>query len=608
MAMQVPTFTDAMQQPRPDGLPSARVSTGAPADAFGGPSLEKVGQASMGMAKDMVDAIKEQKDQANQIAHIQADTAQSKLQTDIQTKISQMKGQDAFQAPEMAQQMWQDGTGKIADGLQGSLQRLSFARTSAQRWEDLNKSVQTHVASESQNFADQTTQSGIDQARNSAIVNAGDDQQISQNVEIQKQLVDGWAKRKGIPLDSDIYKDKLTAETSATHLGIIHARLQSGMDKPAQDYFDANKKTMSAADLMNAETALDASKVVGESSELFDDVMSGRAGKGMKYTDGTVNGEAVRKYVMDQTDGDMSDQRKLKVLSQVKAQIAEYNRDRYHQLSANERDFANEVITNRQAGMGLQDAMNIATKWAHDPYDMAQKQSFIEKTFEPPAATKAIAHEQLKEGIQAGTVELSDLDRAMKKGDINAEDWATLRQQKMKTAADGTDPQMKYVDGLIKSEAQKSFGNDKEAMAQFQYVLGKKTQGKSADERLSVAQEELKNVPDPNSWYYGSISKSKADAEALKAQETVQGAMYKDVGYHQAQAIASGITGSGFKRVENPEANVQAFANTLGVKYEDMKIGTPVNNAVQSLQSKGKVVTPQAVQKVLSKYPDGNWR
>lgn len=608
MGMQVPTFTDGMNQVKPDSLPSVRVSTSAPADAFGGPSAAAVGQAAMGMTKDMVDAFKEQKDRADQIAHIQADTQASQAQTDIQVAISKMKGQDAFGAPDYAKEQWQKSMDKIQDGLIGQNQKLAFARSSAQRWEDLNKSVQLHVASESQNFDDQTTQSGIDQARNAAVINAGDDQQIGQNVGIQKQLIDGWAKRKGIPLDSDIYKDKLTAETSATHLGIIHARLQSGLDDAAQKYFDANKSTMSAADIQNAENALDASKVVGESNELFNDIMSGEAGKGIKFSDGTINGEGVRKYVMDQTDGDMSDQRKLKVLSQVKAQVMEYNRDRYHQLSSNERDFANEVIKARQNNENLQDAMKIATKWGHDAYDIAQKQSFIQQTFAPPASTKAIAHEQLREGIQSGSVELSDIDRAFNHGDINAEDWAGLRQQKMKAAADGLDPQMKYTDGVIKSLAQKSFGNDKEAMAQFQYVLNKKADGKSADEKLSIAQEELKKVPDPSAWFWGSMSKSKEDFDALKNQSTAQGAMYQDIGFKQAQAIASGMSGGGFQRSPNPAANVQAFANSLGVKYDDLKIGQPANNAIRSLQAKGKLVTPKAVQQVLQKYPDGNWQ
>lgn len=607
MAIQVPTYTDAMHQPTSDGLPSARVSTSAPADAFGG-SASHIADAAEGATKDAVDFFKQQKDQADQIAHIQADTQTSILQTNIQTNVSKMKGQDAFSAPDYMQEQWQDGVQKIQDGLVGQNQKLAFARTSAQRYQDLNKSVQTHVASEAQNFDDQTTQSGIDQARTAAIVNAGDDQQVQQNLDIQKQLVDGWAERKGIPVDSDIYKDKLTAEQSATHLNVIHARLQSGLDQGAQNYFDAHKDGMSGTDLQNAENALDASKVVGESNDLFNDIVSKDNGQQFKYSDGSINGEAVRKYVMDETDGDMSDQRALKVLGQVKAQVAEYNRDRYHQISANERDFANEVITNRQQGDDLQDSLKLATKWGHDAYDIAQKQAFIQKTYEPPAATKAIAHEQLREGIQNGSVELADIDRAMNKSDINAEDWASLRQMKLKTATDGTDPQMKYTDNLIKDLAQKQFGNDRDQTAQFQYVLSKKAEGKSPDEKLAIAQQELQNVPNPDSYFWGKMAKSKEDYQALQSQATAQGAMYQDIGFKQVQAVASGMSGGGFNKVTNPEANVQAFANTLGVKYDDLKVGTPYNNAIRSLQSKGKIVSPDAVRKVIDKYPNGNWQ
>lgn len=609
--LRVPTFTDVPGSGGPvrqEGIPGVRVSTSAPAETFGGgQSGKEVGQAALGMTKDMVDAFKEEKDRADQIAHIQMDTQASELQTNIQTSVSKLKGADAFAAPDIAQQMWQKGIDDISSKAVGQNQKLAIAKSSSMRWQDLNKSVQTHVSSESQAFDDDTTQSGINQARNAAVLNAGDDGQVEQNLLIQKQLVDGWANRKGVPKDSDIYKDKLTAETSATHLGVVHARLQSGLDEGAQKYFEDHKESMSAQDVLNAENAIDGSKVVGESNEIFSDIMSGSAGKGFKYSDGTINGEAVRKYVMD-SEGDMSDQRKLKVLGQVKAQMAEYNRDRYHQISSNERDFANEVVSARKNGDTIQEAMKSATKWGHDAYDIAQKQAFIQKTYEPPASTKAVAHEQLREGIQSGSVELADLDRALNKGDINAEDWANLRQLKMKTAMDGTDPTSKYTNGLINSLVQKQFGNDKEQVAQFKYVLGKKTAGKTPEETLAIAKQELEQVPDPDSWFWGKMAKSKGDYQAEQLKATAQGAMYEDIGYKQAQSISSGMTGGGFNRSPNPEANVQAFANTLGVKYEDMKIGTPVNNAIQALHSKGKLVTPEAVQKVLGKYPDGNWR
>lgn len=614
MGLTVPTFDDPMSQVKPEGLPSARVAVGSPADAFNdGQSAEKLQNASMGAAKAVTDFATQQRDVADQVAHIQADTQLSQAQTQIQIDVSKMKGQDAFKAPEYMEQKWRDAQSQIADNLQGQNQRMAFARTSAQRYEDLNKSTQLHVATEGQNFADQTIQSGLDQSRDAMVVNAGDDERLEQEGDTQRQLMERWAKLKGVPTTPgaegyDVYKQKLTAEQSAGALGVIQARLQSGLDEGAQKYFDDHKEIMSAADTIHAGNVLDASKVVGEGNDIFDDVMNGDDAKKYKYSDGTLNLEAIREKVMDDTSGKMSDQRALKVLAQVKAQGAEYNRDRYHQISANERDFANEVIKGRQSGMTLQDALKAAPKWGHDAYDIAQKQAFIQATYAPPVATKAIAHEQLKEGIENGSVELSDVDRALKNGDINAEDWGGLRQLSLKTKADGTDPQAKYTDGLIKDLAQKSFGNDKDAMAQFQYVLGKKTAGQSPEQKLTTAQEELKKVPNPDAWFWGSTQKYKLDAKQLEGQETAQGAMYQDIGYKQAQAISSGLNGGGFQRSQNPAANVQAFANTLGVKYEDMKIGTPVNTAIQSLQAKGKLVTPTAVQKLLQKYPDGNWK
>lgn len=616
MAFSVPTFDEPMQQVQPAQLPGPRVSTTAPADAFGdGPSQAKLNDAAMGLAKTGVDIALEQKDRANQLAHIQADTALSQAQTQIQVDVSKMKGANAVGAGDYANSKMQEAIDNIQGGLTGRIQQQAFSVTAGQRMADLNKSTQLHMASEFQNFQDQTYQSGMDQAHTSAVVNAGDDFQVQQQLGIQHQLVDGWAKVKGIPQknpdgsDNPIYMDKLQTATSSTKLGVIHARLEAGQDEGAQKFFDDNKKSMTGADLTNALNALDASKVISESSDLFQDVL---ADKQFKYSDGSLNGEAIRKYVMDNTDG-MSDQRKLKVLSQVKAQGAEYNRDRYHQMAANERSFGDQVIQARQNGASLQDALKLAPKWGYDAYDIAQKQAFIQKTYEPPTETKVIAHEQLREGINNGAVELSDIDRARDQGSINNDDWASLRQQKLKVAADGTDPNIKRVDGLIKDAAVKSFGSDKDALAQFQYVVGQKAQGKSADEKWAIAQDELKKVPDPTNGFWGNLfnhktTQYKADAAALEGQSTATGVMYQDIGFKQAQAMSAGITGAQFARDKNPAANVQAFANTLGMKYEDLKVGQPANNAIQSLISKGKLVTPQSVQKVLQRYPDGNWR
>lgn len=612
--MQVPTFTDAMSQVKPDGGSSSeRFNPNADPEAFGnGQSTQRLQSATMGALSSVADYQKEQKERADQVAHIAADTKASETQTTITTAIQKMKGQDALGAQDYAQARWDTDMAKIQDGLVGQNQKLAFARTAAQRWQELNKSVQTHTSNEMENFGDQTFQGAMNQSRNATVVNAGDDEIIGQELEHQKALMDGWAKRKGIPQDSDIYKNKLTAETSATHLGVVNARIEAGLDDGAQKYYDTHKSEMSAEDILHAESRLDASKVVGESSEIFDKIVS--KGSGFKFSDGSINGEKVRQAVMQETkEAGMSDQRSLKVLGQVKAQVAEYNRDRFHQVAANERSFANEVIANRKNGMTLQDAMKSATKWGTDAYDIAQKAQFVEKTYSPPVEDQAVAHEQLREGIQNGVTELADIDRAHEKGQISVSSWSDLRQQKLKTAADGTDPMMKQTDNLIKVMAQKQIGSDKEDLANFQYALNQKAAGKTPDEKLAIAKQELEKVPDPDSWFWsklglGKTSRYKVDAAGGEAREVAQGAMYQDVGYKQVQAISSGMTGAEFTRDSNPEEHLQAFANDLGLKsIDEMKIGTPYNNAIQSLQRNGKQVTPNAVRTVLKRYPDGNW-
>lgn len=602
----VPTYTDPMDQVKQEALPNVRSQIDAPAEAFGGgQSAKDLESSELGVAKDVTDVAQEFRNRADQTAHLAADTAASQLQTQIQVNVANMKGQDAFAAPDYAEKAWNDGVQKIRSGLNGPNQQLAFDKTSGSRFQDLNKSVQMHVNDQGNAYADQTDQAAIEQARTQAVVNAGDDSVIGKNIELQKASVDNWASRHGIPQDSPAYANKLMSEMSATHRDVVQAKLEAGLDDDAKEYLSNNKDSMTSADFLHAQGALENSEVIGTSQDMFQDVLSK---PGMKYGDGTLNGEAIRKYVMENTP-DMSSEKQLKVLSQVKAQGAEYNKDRYHTIQNNELDFTNNVVSDRKNGVPIDQAMLRVGSAATGAYDAALKTAFIQKTYAPPEATTVMIHEQLKEGIKNGTVGLDNIDAAMKTGDIGPTEWAELRQLQLKTAADGIDPISKDANKNIQDMAKDKFGSSKEKIDQFNYVLDKKTAGQSPAQKLITAQEELKNVPDPAPWAFFDVPKYKVDYQGIQNQTKAVGAIYNDLGYKQAQAISSGMTkGNPYQRNTDPSENIHSFADSLGVKYEDLKVGTPTNNAVQSLMSKNKQVTPNSVQMVLKKYPDGNWK
>ena len=611
----VPTPASDNQPIQQAAMPNVQFNVNAPAEAFGaGQSTQNAQAASLGLMKTAIDVGQQARQRADEVAGIQADTAASKLQTDIQVKISKMKGQDAFAAPEYADKTWNDGVDEIKQGLNGNNQQMMFDKISSSRYMELNKSVQMHVAQQGEAFDDQTTQSGIDQARTAAVVNSGDNQRVQSELQNTQELVSGWAVRKGIPEDSPIFKNKLTQEISATHRDVIQAKLESGLDDDASDYFKEHKTEMTAADVLHADGAIENSEVSSKATDVFNDI---RADKSMIFADGTMNLEKVRQKIMNEQPGDdedatdLSDKRKLKVLTLVKAMGKEFNVDRYHAMAEHERSFVNEVSQDRKANVPLTEALLSVGKYAIDSHDADLKTAFIQSTYAPPKDSDVQAHEALHEGIQNGTASLDDVDRAFYKNhEINATDWQNLRQLKMKTETDGTDPIAKINNKRIEDLAVSTFGKDKSKIDDFMYVLHTQGAGKNPQELWAMAQDEVKKVPPTGgSWYNSDVPKSVNDATQLKAKDTVVGAMENDIGYGPVQAISSGANPQNrFKKTADPTSDVQAFAGALGMKYSDLKAGQPANSAIQSLMNKGKQVTPDAVRKVLDKYPDGNWK
>lgn len=596
--VSIPQFSDPQNQAQPQALANVSVPTSAPAEAFGaGQSNQTLDTAMEGVAKSFSDVAREQRDKADQVAHVQADTQASQLQTQIQVKVSQMKGQDAFAAPDYAEQTWNDGIAKIRSNLNGPNQQLSFDKTSSSRYQDLNRSVQMHVSDQAAAFDDQTTQSGIDQARTAAVVNAGDNKAVDQNLDVTKQLVDGWAQRKGVPTDSDIYKNKLTSEVSATHRDVIQAKLEAGLDDDAKQYFADHKDQMAAGDVLHASSALENSEVISQGNDLWSDL---QGQKGMKFTDGSLDVEKMRDYVMDNTD--MSDQRKEKVWSFIKARGREYNVDRNRTMAETERTFTNGVITARQNGEPMDQAMLLVGKYGTDQYDQQMKTQAVQAMYAPPSKSDPQTQMSLWEGVRGGTVNKDQIDSAFNNNKINVADWKSLREDYYKQQTDGEDPQTKSMNDRVKLLAAQNFG-DQDDRAAFLYEVHSASQGKSPDEAWKIANDKLKG--DPSTGIFGMFQSKqyKSDLQRDDSNNLAWGATYDAIGKKQALAIGQAVLSTG--KPSWGLGDVNNYANEFG-GADQLKVGTPVNNAITSLSAAGKRATPANVKFLLQNYPDGN--
>lgn len=595
---QVPVYGEP--QVAASGIPNVHIGADAPLESFGGGQpLAQEGQAAKGLAGTAFDLAQQEKQKADQLAFMSADGKASALQTQVQVNASKMLGQNAMGAPDYAQQQWQDGVKKIQEGLANDAQRNAFARSASQRWNELNGAVQTHVSGEMQKFDDNETSSYLVNSKNSAVLNAYDDQKVQTELDRQKAALLDWGHRKGIQPNSDAFQAKLQDQQSSTISAVIQGRLdkdQPGNIQAAKDYFDAHRDSLNAADLLSSQRQIETAETASISLGAWNGM------KDWKLSNGDPDTQRMAEAINARSD--LSDERKQQVIQFVDGQAREAAREAYQQKSSNDLDFKNAVLQQKQQGVTMQDALKIAPQYADNLLDQQNNEKWVMEQYQAPNKSDPLTHLNLWEGIQKYTVSQQDIDRAHMNGQLSGSDWMELRQQLFKAKTEGTDPNDKLADERVKGMAQESIGNDKDKMSQFMYVYHTQTQDMPAAEKVKAAQDLLGANP-KSSWFNSEPATNyQVQSQKLDAQNIAWGKAYQDVGQSQINAIGGGLLYGG--KGSWGLSDVNSFAAQFG-GYDAIKAGTPVNNAINSLISRNKVVTAANVKAVLSKHPDGKY-
>lgn len=589
---------DVQQQ----GIPNVRIGADASVDAFGGgQSLTNLGDATQGVLKEASDIAGDAKQKSDQIAFMSADSQASALQNQIQINSSKMLGKDAMGAPDYAQQQWADGIQKIQEGLNNQDQQMAFSRSASSRWDELNKSVQVHVSGQMQAFDDNETSSYLTTSRNSAVLNSDDDDKINAELDRQKAVLSEWAARKGIPQDSAIYNEKLTDQISGTNAQVIAARLDNDSADNvanAKEYFDAHKDEMNASDVVAAQKSIDSAETATLGMAAWNEV------GGLKLSNGMPNEQAMENKIMARDD--ISDAKKLGIVQFVKARAKEQVVQNNMEDASNDRDFMNQAIQARQQGVSLQDALKIPSQFAKDDYDQANKAKAIETIYAPPSDSDPHTFLNLWTGVQAGTAQKSAIDNALQNNQINVKDYRDLQEKYYESVNEGKNPVEQEAWKRVDSMALDKFGTDQVSKDNFLYSLRVQTQGQPPEQLIKSAQDSLQSVPGSGIFgtnFFGT-TKWKADVQRLDAQNTAWGKVYGDVGSDTTKAIGAGALATG--RPSWGLNDVDSFAQSFG-GYDNIKTGTPANNAMQSLMKRGQLVTPANVKAVLDKYSDGKY-
>jgi hypothetical protein len=590
------------QEPRvqEQGLAGVRISPDVSPEAFGtGRSFDKMEQATQQLGGVAQGIAQEEKKKADQIAHIAADGAASKAQTDLQVSISKMEGRDAAAAPDYAQEQWKKTIQPIRDGLSNDDQKLAFDKSTAARWDEIYKHTQLHVAGQLKAYDDKETDSYIQTSRNAAVLNAGDDDKVSAELARQTDAVKTWAQRNGVYKEgqpSPVYEAKLAQVLSNTHDDIIKAHLDAGNDQKAKDYFDAHKEQMDAKDVLSATKAIEDGMATTRGKNAWEQV------KGIRLADGTPNEAKMREQVMAMPD--LSEKEKEKAFDYVKTRASEDIANKNREDSARDRSFMNNVLNARKQGLPIDDAMKLVPRFGVDTYDQATKADVVKKIYAPPSDSDPATFIKTWERVQGNQATKAEIDAAKDNNLINVQDWRHLREEYYKVNTEGKNADQKVMEERIKALADQQYGSNKLARENFLYDLHTSTRGKSAEEKWKTANDKLKGDPETGIWGFFQSSQWKTDIQKTDASNIAFGKLHEDLGRDVTNAIGQEALYSGKEKWG--VGDVDAFAARYG-GYDKIKSGTPVNNAAQSLLRRNQRASPANIDAVLKRYPDGKF-
>lgn len=471
-------------------------------------------------------------------------------------------------------------------------EKFSFAFDSHAR--SMRDNVAKHQVAETNKDLDNRFDSNIKlQVSNSA--NALTDEALSENVAAIHSTVDSAMRAKGMDEKSiQLMKNQATDKAVEAN---IYSRLEKDPDS-AKKTLMAFKDHLSPDFYQKADKEIEGKRFDSMRSNLYTNTFAG-----MKLSDGEPDIARMEKAI---EVSKFDPKQKEELRSYVKSRALEDNQSFHRQEKDTLNRFENEIISGKNQGSTLTDALKVASRYGRDAKDVAEKQDIAKKLYTDPAAkSDPDAVIGIYEKTLNGTISRSEIQQAYQDGKLNASDYMSASKHYLNEKTGETKKEDSLTWQRVKILGDEKFGNDKEKKAEFYYVVKSLGQGKSPEEMLKIANDQLKDVVTSPGWLWDSKEpRYSVEKNKMDANNAVWGSLHEDVGKDTVNAIGSGLLLKGAKSWG--ASDVDSFAKEFG-GMDAIKKGTPANNAINSLKSKGQAVTIDNVKAVLKARPDGNY-
>lgn len=270
----VPRAQTGVQQA---GIPGVRVSSDAPAAAFG--AIGKTEQAFQNLGENMLRAQEEEKRKADDIRVIDADRQATEALNEVmygkvdgkgkvvQPGVIHRKGQAAFGAPEEFKPMYEKKLKEINSSLTSD-QQDQFHNISQHRMTQLDTDLNQHVSNERKGYEETVYKSAIDTNLDDSVQNFQNPMRLADNLNKQAALIQQYGADNG--LTKDVIDNQIAAARSKTNLGVVNRMLDIGSDMAAKQYFEANKDQFTREDLNTIEGKVLEGNRLGQAQRLGD--------------------------------------------------------------------------------------------------------------------------------------------------------------------------------------------------------------------------------------------------------------------------------------------------------------------------------------------------
>lgn len=310
-------------------LPGARVSTQAPAGAFGGqPQSVDLG----GFAKNVAGIIEEERRKADQVILLEADNKLADLEKsllyDPEKGVLNKRGRDALSAPEDVSSGWGKGISKIERELANESQQLAFRNRVQSRWHSLGVTVQRHVAAESHQHENDQATSALANRYDTAITRSGDPAEVEKAVTETRAIMGDYARRNG--WSPEQLQERSRTAVSRIHAGIIEQMLAAGGDRDALAYFDGARSEISGDQIPEIARRLDQASTDGTAARAADGVWRSLGPKSLT--------DPVRASTMEQALRDaIGDDPKVvrAAIAELRARASAFNAEQTETAAAN---------------------------------------------------------------------------------------------------------------------------------------------------------------------------------------------------------------------------------------------------------------------------------